>query len=107
MNAKQEFISHVDDRKVKCASISGREHYNRHNDSWDSSNFDLRLDYSPSEFQEFLNLLDFNYDNGYGGQELHGTIWYDDGTWSSRGEYDGSEWWEYNKCPDIDENCKR
>ena len=45
--------------------------------------------------------------SGYGGQELFGTIWYEDGTWSDRGEYDGSEWWNYNKCPDIPDDVKR
>jgi hypothetical protein len=46
-------------------------------------------------------MLDFNYDNGYGGQELYGTIWYVDGTWSERGEYDGSEWWDYREVPEV------
>ena len=31
--------------------------------------------------------IDKEYDDGYGGQELYGTIWYKDGTWSTRGEY--------------------
>lgn len=48
--------------------------------------------------KKFLNV---KYDNGYGGQELFGTIWYADGTWSSREEYDGSEWWRHNKCPKL------
>ena len=48
-----------------------------------------------------LEQLDFEYYNSYGGQELFGTIWYTDSTWSTRGEYDGSEWWEYNVVPDI------
>ena len=43
--------------------------------------------------------LDFEYDDGYGGQVLFGYIIFKDGTWLSRGEYDGSEWWEYNKTP--------
>jgi len=47
------------------------------------------------------------YDSGYGGQEVFGTIWYVDGTWSDRGEYDGSEWYEYHKCPDIPDNVRR
>ena len=51
--------------------------------------------------KNFLDQIDFEYDNGFGCQELFGTIWYEDGTWSSRGEYDGSEWWEYNSCPKI------
>jgi hypothetical protein len=43
--------------------------------------------------------LDFEYDDGYGGQELFGYVVFKDGTWLSRAEYDGSEWWEYNKTP--------
>ena len=50
---------------------------------------------------EKLKPLDFEYDSGYGGQELFGTIWFKDGTWASRREYDGSEWWEYNECPPL------
>lgn len=41
------------------------------------------------------------YDSSYGGQELFGTVWLTDGTWLSRGEYDGSEWWEHNVRPPI------
>ena len=45
--------------------------------------------------------MNFEYDNGFGGQELYGTIWLKDGTWCTRGEYDGSEWWEHHERPDI------
>jgi hypothetical protein len=48
-----------------------------------------------------LKLLDFEYDHGFGGQELFGVIWYTNGNWSNRSEYDGSEWWTYNRCPEI------
>lgn len=49
---------------------------------------------------KFLETLaSINYDNGYGSQELFGTIVFKDGTWLERGEYDGSEWWEYRKLP--------
>lgn len=61
----------------------------------------LKVGYSSEDFENFLDQIDFEYDNGFGCQELFGTIWYEDGTWSSRGEYDGSEWWEYNSCPKI------
>ena len=40
--------------------------------------------------QSFLNDLNFEYDSGYGGQELYGTVWFKDNTWAGRGEYDGS-----------------
>jgi hypothetical protein len=39
------------------------------------------------------------------GQELYGTVWLEDGTWLSRGEYDGSEWWEHNVLPPIPIEC--
>jgi hypothetical protein len=41
------------------------------------------------------------YDSGYGGQRLFGTIWMVDGTWWTRGEYDGSEWWQHHECPEY------
>lgn len=83
MNAKKELIDHIEDRNVKyvCVNYFKRE--------------------IKGTLPEVLPLLDFEYDSGYGGQELFGTVWYTDGTWSERGEYDGSEWWEHKKCPDI------
>ena len=94
MNAKQEFIEHIQLRQVKCATI-GMGDFGFH------SVINLKEGYTPEELDAFLEGLDFNYDNGFGGQELFGTIWYTDGTWSTRGEYDGSEWWEYHICPEI------
>ena len=54
-------------------------------------------------YDQFLKDLDFQYDNGYGIQQLSGTIWLINGDWFERGEYDGSEWWEYKTCPQIPE----
>lgn len=105
MNAKKEFLEEVQDKKVKCAWVGGPERYNQFTDSYYQNKIFLKINYSESDYEEFLESLDYEYDNGYGGQELYGIIWYEDGTWSSRGEYDGSEWWEYNKCPEIDQNC--
>jgi hypothetical protein len=48
-----------------------------------------------------IDCLDFEYDDGYGGQMLFGRILFDDNTWLTRGEYDGSEWWSYNEPPTI------
>lgn len=50
-----------------------------------------------------LSSLDFLYDEGYGSQHLYGTILFKDNTWLSRWEYDGSEGWEYNKPPTVDD----
>lgn len=41
----------------------------------------------------------WRYCDGFGTQELSGTIMLSDGTWLERGEYDGSEWWEHRKPP--------
>lgn len=90
-NAREEFEEHVKgNSRVLCVSIF-----------YNSEEITLKINYSEIDYLKFLNDLDFLYDNGYGGQELYGTIWYEDGTWSERGEYDGSEWWEYKKCPII------
>jgi len=46
-----------------------------------------------------VSKLNFEYDSGYGSQEVYGTIVFKDGSWLERGEYDGSEWWDYKSCP--------
>ena len=96
-NAKEEFIEHTKDKQVKCASIS-------HDYGWkidNKSKHILKCNYTQEEYNHFIKTLYFDYDHGYGGQEMFGTIWYNDGTWSDRGEYDGSEWWQYQSCPSI------
>jgi len=89
MNASKELIEHIGDRDVKYVYITV-------GDEWDESRRTIE-----GVLPEVLSLLDFEYDDGYGGQELSGNVWYTDGTWSERGEYDGSEWWEHKVCPDI------
>ena len=61
----------------------------------------MLTEWTKEECEEFLKLIDFSYDNGYGSQKIGGVIWYKDGTWSSRREYDGSEWWAYYNQPPI------
>lgn len=41
------------------------------------------------------------YDDGYGSQRLFGVVVFKDGTWLERGEYDGSEWWEFKSTPNM------
>jgi len=91
MNAKQEILEHI---KV---AAGGREVVFVHvaiGAKWEHK----------GPLADVVAQLDFIYNNGYGCQELFGTIWYADGTWSERGEYDGSEWWEFKKCPDLPDN---
>ena len=90
MNAREELIKHIGDRDVKHVHIT----------VWDESKRTIAGTIAGT-LPEVLPLLDFEYDNGYGGQELFGNVWYTDGTWSERGEYDGAEWWEHKVCPDI------
>jgi hypothetical protein len=96
MNAKVEFLSHIGSRKVLCAKIQKGDDYDD-----DSKVFNLTTGSTEEDRTQFLTDIDFNYDSGYGSQNLFGTIWYEDGTWSERGEYDGSEWWVHHECPNI------
>lgn len=103
-NAKQEFLAHINERcvggrTVKCAEIK----------LWKNEPITavLPVNYTYEEYNSFLLDLDVEYDDGFGCQYLFGTIWYDDGlTWSQRGEYDGSEYWEFMQIPEIDSALK-
>jgi hypothetical protein len=49
---------------------------------------------------EFAAIADFEYDNGYGGNEIKLSLYVvGDDWWLERGEYDGSEWWEFKTSP--------
>jgi len=98
MNCKEEFLDHTREMEVLCAEIAyGRKYWLDHG----KASAALRVGHTKIELDTFLSCIDFDYDNGYGVQEVFGTIWYADGTWSDRGEYDGSEWWDYHVCPKI------
>lgn len=97
INARDEFLYTIGVRLVKCAHIIHRNY-----DSMESNTVSvLKVGYTNEDYQNFLNSLDYMYDDGFGTQNLIGNIWLMDGTWFSRSEYDGSEWWEYHICPDI------
>lgn len=101
MNAKDEFIEHIKmaQAPVKCVHIKcGMAYFEEV-----QKDIVLNCGFDEGDFNSFLKSLNFGYDNGYGGQELYGVIWYTDGTYSERGEYDGSEWWEYRSAPAIPE----
>lgn len=90
-NAKKEILEEVGEKEVELVRIVFVTSY---------SNEPQQI--IEGELLDVLLRLDFNYDNGYGGQYLYGFIWYKDGTWSERGEYDGSEWWEHKESPAKD-----
>jgi len=99
-NCKDEFLEAIKGHDVLCADIKYCKSYYEEEQSF------LKVGFSESDFNLFLESLNYDYDDGYGGQEVFGTIWYKDGTWSERGEYDGSEWWEYKVVPTIPDNLR-
>jgi hypothetical protein len=99
-NAQAEFVRHIED-KASVIAADIRVEYLHSFVSTDITRIFLRLDFTEWQFAEFLRQLNFEYDSGYGTQHVHGFIWYSDGTWSSRHEYDGSEYWQHNTVPLI------
>ena len=96
-NAKKEFLRHIKERKVLCVEISYQDCWYKNT----SFEYKLPVGYTEEQYNAFIESLDFEYDSGYGAQELFGTVWLEDGTWCTRGEYDGSEWWVHNHLPEI------
>ena len=50
---------------------------------------------------DFARFADFDYDDGYGGAEVNTALVVvgDDWWLERRGEYDGSEWWDFKTLP--------
>lgn len=101
-NAKTELLSIISRNNlvIKCAEIAQGCLYD---DEEKVPEYLLKVGYSPEEYELFLNSLNFEYDSGFGGQELFGIVWLTDGTWLSRHEYDGAEYWKHNELPTIPE----
>lgn len=58
-------------------------------------------------WDEFSALSNFEYDSGYGCEEINDTLMVvGEDFWLERHEYDGSEWWEFKKLPDLPRNRK-
>lgn len=74
-------------------------------------------------WNDFINISDFDYDNGYGCIEIASNliVYFKDGTYLFRNDYDGSEWWQcvvkkpfnendeyysFNKIKDIYKICQ-
>jgi hypothetical protein len=102
-NAKQELLEELKEIgntvRIKCASIEYEEF------RFKPIQKTLKVNYSEQEYSKFLDSMDFEYSNSYDTQQLFGTIWLEDGTWLTRSEYDGSEWWFHNILPNIPKEC--
>ena len=91
VNAKEEFIKFMEALpEIVAAVICSND-----------QEYLLKAGHTDADYEAFLNSLNFEYDDGYGSQELFGTVWFYDGTWGEREEYEGSEWWIYCTCPEI------
>ena len=101
-NAREEFEKLVERRTVICAEII---HF-----PWEgeleTTIISLKSEYNQEEYESFLDSLDFWYDSGFGAMYVAGTIWFQDGTWAVRKEYDGSEWWDHRILPEIPEHLR-
>ena len=96
-NAKDELLQMLKGKaRVKCATITNGNEWND-----DKKDFILKVGYSENEWTKFLNSLNFSYDAGFGTQNLFGIVWLEDGSWCTRSEYDGFEWWVRDNIPEI------
>jgi hypothetical protein len=120
INAMEEFLPFlVRKSKIVCAEVCYSpllppqqpdiydEDENSSATTSPSNDFNLPVGYTEEELDKFIRSLNFNYNNGFGLQCLYGTVWFDDGSWGTRGEYDGSEWWEIHSIPEIPEHLKK
>ena len=61
--------------------------------------------YYKTTWDDFASIANFTYDNGYGGNEIEDSLCIvGDNWWLERGEYDGSEWWDFKTLPKCESN---
>ena len=99
INAKEELLEMLSNNNKKIEDIKVLSIV--HKWYWDYGEDDDDKNYLQIENIN-IDVLDFEYGNGYGGQRLFGIILFNDNTWLERGEYDGSEWWEYKSPPTLE-----
>ena len=77
------------------------EVFARYNKTWADINWIGCDDFSISLVNFIEVAKQTNYNSGYGTEEVAVdlVITFNDGSWLSRGQYDGSEWWVYNAYP--------
>jgi hypothetical protein len=102
-NALKEFREFTQNKpEILCATVS----YQSINDEHPLI-ADLPVCAALDITNKFYDTLSsITYDDGFGCQELFGTIWFKDESWAERAEYDGSEWWKHHCHPDIPENLQ-
>ena len=100
MNAATEFNNFIVGKpEVICAYVQDIGYY--YDDDEQPEKICLPLGHTIEQYAEFMQKLEFTYNSGYGSQQLDGVIWFKDGSWADRGEYDGSEWWQHQTRPNV------
>lgn len=100
MNLKQELLEKVKNYNLTILHIS------LYKKEWDKEQFEgIAKCILDKEYDGDLSPLDFTYDNGFGWQEIYGTVYCKDANnrpaWLTRQAYDGSEWFQINYIPDY------
>ena len=109
INAKKELSDLISHYNLEILSIQCKRIVSEPISSSDNEPFGNLFRRSSSYHEENINSLegfDFDYDNDYGTQILYGTVYCRNKTngfpvWLTRGEYDGSEWWNVNVIPEF------
>ena len=58
-------------------------------------------------WSDFVSIANFDYHSGYGGNEIMMSLKIvGDNWWLERGEYDGSEWWEFKTLPSAPDKAE-
>ena len=76
------------------------------NDNWINWQNRKTRTFFGNDLELLMQELDFEYNAGYGSQEIEGFISFTDDTWLEREEYDGSEWWDFKQCPKLEDFIK-
>lgn len=97
-NAKEELLKAVGDKRILWAKL-GKDYDYRNNCLL---NIVLIPNYTTEQYHEFLNKINFEYDSGFGGQELYGFVALECGEWLERYEYDGAESWSLKSYPKFE-----
>ena len=98
MNAKKELLDIITAKNLTILKIEI---------DYDAEGLFCSYDDSEDNINHITSIddLDFEYDSGYGLQELQGVVHCkdknDNPVWLTRGEYDGSEWWNINTIPEF------
>lgn len=104
-NAKKEFVNATRGTKVVCASLTWQP-FDVENGYGEAVHVALKKGHTKREYAAFLAELDFEYNDGFGTQELFGTILCAKGVWFTRHEYDGSEYWQRHEYPKVPDCCQ-